>query len=226
VYELVAERLHEQFGELNAGKPLPSERELAETYGVGRSSIREALRMLESRGVIQSKGNGAFVVGERHNLLHHSLGVLIEGDECDPHELFEVRRLLECEAAALAAARADDAHVERLEAAIDDMTAGLHSHDDFIAADIRFHLVIAEATGNRVIVHLMHAIRDQLLQLLGTVYGVPGGPARSIEQHREIAAAIGMHHSERARERMHEHISRVERELDEAAAPVAATQGR
>jgi GntR family transcriptional repressor for pyruvate dehydrogenase complex len=182
--------------------------------------------MLESRGVIASKGNGAFVVARPRTPLNHSLGLLIEADDGDARELFEVRRLLECEAAALAAVRRTKTQVAQLEASIDEMADALESHDDYIGADIKFHLTIAEATGNRVIVHLMDAIRDQLLELLGTVYAVPGGPARSIEQHREIASAIGMHQPERARELMHEHISRVERELDELQAEVAAKGGR
>jgi GntR family transcriptional repressor for pyruvate dehydrogenase complex len=224
VYELVAERLAGQIsgGELAAGAPLPSERELAETYVVGRSSVREALRMLESRGLIESSGNGSFVVGRPRSPLEHSLGLLVAAEEGSARELFEVRRLLECEAAALAAVRRTSAQVRRLETATDEMSAAIEDHDSYVAADIRFHLVIAQATGNRVIVHLMHAIRDQLIDLLGTVFHVPGGPQRSIEQHRQITSAISMHQPERARELMHEHINRVERELDESAAAAAA----
>jgi GntR family transcriptional repressor for pyruvate dehydrogenase complex len=226
VYELVSERLAAQLRELEAGDQLPAERELAERFAVGRSSVREALRMLESRGLIESRGNGTFVVGTPRSPLNQSLGLLVATEQGSARELFEVRRLLECEAVALAAVRRTNDQLERLEAATADMAAALGAHDDYIAADIRYHLVIAEATGNRVIVHLMHAIRDQLLELLGTVYAVPGGPARSIEQHREITSAIGTHQPERARELMHDHISRVERELDELQAEVAAKGGR
>jgi GntR family transcriptional repressor for pyruvate dehydrogenase complex len=223
VYELVAERLGEQIGAgLAVGAPLPPERELAETYAVGRSSVREALRMLESRGLIESRGNGTFVAASPGSPLGRSLGLLIASDQGGARELFEVRRVLECEAAALAAVRRTNEQLKRLEQAIDEMEAALDSHDDYIAADIGFHLVIAQATGNRVIVHLMHAIRDQLLDLFGTVFHVPGGPQRSVDQHRQIASAISMHQPERARQLMHEHISRVERELDESAAAGAA----
>ena len=218
VYELVTESLADRIasGELAAGEPLPSERELAEAHAVGRSSVREALRMLESRGLIESRGAGSFVVSRSRGPLNHSLALLVAADHANARELFEVRRVLECEAASLAAVRRTNEQITRLEEATAQMEAALDSHDDYIAADIRYHLVIAEATGNRVIVHLMHAIRDQLLELLGTVFGIPGGPQRSIEQHREITSAISMHQPERARALMHDHISRVERELDEA----------
>lgn len=210
-------------GGLQVGDALPPERELTQTYGVGRSSVREALRTLESRGLIQSRGNGAFVVADVRNPLKKSLGLLLAAEEADLHDLFEVRRMLEGEAAALASMQRTDEHLERLDQAIDDMEAGLDSHDDYIAADLDFHLTIAEATGNRVIVHLMHAIRDQLQHALGTVYHIPGSPQRSLEQHRGITDAVARRLHDEARERMREHIARVETEITTTAAPTRAS---
>lgn len=218
VYDLVAERLMTRFGaDLPVGSPLPSERELSEDFGVGRSSVREALRMLESRGLIESRGNGAFVVASWRNPLNHSLAILLAAEEGTPRELFELRRILECEAAALAAVRRSDEHVALLEASNHEMSQELTSDSRYITADINFHVAIADATGNRMILHLMHAIREQLRTVLGTVFNVPGGPERSVEQHRQIAAAITLQQPDRARDLMNEHITRVERELYEAA---------
>src|ERR687885_541260 len=109
-YEIVAERLLGLISsrQLGPGDALPSERELVELYRVGRSSIREALRMLESKGVIRSGGNGSFAVAEFANTLNNSLDFLLSVDEADYGELFEVRRILEGEAAALAASRRGD----------------------------------------------------------------------------------------------------------------------
>src|SRR5919199_2980010 len=87
VYELVAERLIARLGDgLAPGAPLPPERELMQQYAVGRSSVREALRMLESRGLIESRGNGAFVVSHLKNSLNKSLGLLLSTDEADMRE--------------------------------------------------------------------------------------------------------------------------------------------
>lgn len=218
VYELVTESLAGRIarGDLAAGEQLPSERDLADAHAVGRSSVREALRMLESRGLIESRGAGSFVVTRSRGPLNHSLALLVAADQGSAHELFEVRRLLECEAAGLAAERRTDDDLVRLDAALAEMEAALDSHDDYVDADLRYHLVIAEATGNRVIVHLMHAIRDQLLQLLGSVFYIEGGPQRSIAQHRAVTAAIVAGDAQGARRCMHDHITRVERELDEA----------
>src|SRR5437868_14187004 len=104
-YELLAQRLLGLIasGEIAGDQPLPSERELAERYGVGRSSIREALRMLESRGLIQSRGSGTFEVAAWRNPFQEPLSAVVAGEDLDRTQLFEVRRMIEAEAAALAA---------------------------------------------------------------------------------------------------------------------------
>ena len=191
-YELVAERLTEEISSrvLEPGDLLPPERELVAAFGVGRSSVREALRMLESRGLIKSNGAGTFKVARLSNPLNHSLNLLLEAEETDVAELFEVRRLLEGECAALAAARRTRAHLDRMAAAVDAMEAGLGAEQTFIDADLRFHMTVAEASRNRVATHLMHAIRGLLQRALSSVYHVPGSPERAIGMHRLILEAI------------------------------------
>ena len=146
-YELVAERLIEQIGQrrLKPGDVLPPERELVRAYRVGRSSVREALRMLESKGLISSNGNGTFSVARLSNPLNESLDLLVTLEEGSYAELFEVRRFVEGEAAALAASRRTKAQLGRLEDEITAMEDGLSSEERFIDADLRFHLTVAEA---------------------------------------------------------------------------------
>lgn len=214
VYEQVSERLSAQIGtSLQPGDTLPSERELAERYRVGRSSVREALRMLESRGLIESRGSGAFVIAPWRNPFQEPLSLVVSGEDVDRTQLFEVRRMLEAEAAALASARRSVGDLELLHEATDEMERSLDSPDDFVAADIRFHLVLAEATGNRLLLHLMQAIRERLTEMFGTVYRFPGGPERSIAQHRLITQAVEAEDGARARQQMTAHITRVEQEL-------------
>jgi GntR family transcriptional repressor for pyruvate dehydrogenase complex len=210
VYELVAERLIARIGDgPGAGEPLPPERELMQQYAVGRSSVREALRMLESRGLIESRGNGTFVVAEPRNPFADGLGMLLADGTTDLQQLFEVRRLLESEIAGLAAERRADEHLARLQASIDAMDGGLDREETYIAADIDFHLILADATGNRFVVQLMHAIRDQLRAAFGTIFQVPGSPATSVAEHRELAAAVAARDGEVARALMTRHIDRV-----------------
>jgi GntR family transcriptional regulator, transcriptional repressor for pyruvate dehydrogenase complex len=216
VYEQVSERLEAQLGTtLKAGTALPPERELAERYGVGRSSVREALRMLESRGLIESRGSGTFVVAAWRNPFQEPLSIVVAGEDVDRAQLFEVRRLLEAEAAALAAKRRTIDQLNLMHETTDDMEIELDSAERFIAADIRYHLAIAEATGNRLLLRLMQAIRESLTEMFGTVFRFPGGPERSVAQHRLINEAIEAEDAERARQLMTEHILRVEQELAE-----------
>ena len=143
VYEQVSERLEAQLGTtLKAGDALPPERELAERYGVGRSSVREALRMLESRGLIESRGRGTFVVAAWRNPFQEPLLVVVAGEQVDRAQLFEVRRLLEAEAAALAAARRTVDQLNQMHDATDDMESELDNAERFIAADIRDHVTL------------------------------------------------------------------------------------
>jgi DNA-binding FadR family transcriptional regulator len=214
-YELVAERLTAEISSraLDVGDLLPPERELVASFGVGRSSVREALRMLESRGLIVGRGNGAFAVAPLRNPLNHSLNLLLETDETDVVELFEVRRILEGEAAALAASRRTDADLEGMGEAVEAMEHGLGSEAAFIEADLRFHLIVADATRNRVATHLMHAIRDLLQRSLSSAYHVQGSPERAVAMHRRIVDAIAASDPAAARALMLEHVSGVEQDI-------------
>jgi GntR family transcriptional regulator, transcriptional repressor for pyruvate dehydrogenase complex len=216
-YELIADQLLGEIGtRLHPGDTFPTERELTESFKVGRSSVREGLRMLESRGVIRSVGNGTFVVAELRSPLNRSLALLLSLEEGNLRELYELRRMLEGEAAALAAARRSDEDLASMAAAVEDMAQGLDDRDAYASADVRFHVAVAAATGNRVALHAMHAIRELLERALEQVYGIPGSASRSLEQHREILDAIRAGDAEEARGRMRRHLTRVEQEIHDA----------
>lgn len=214
-YELVASSVLADISSrrLRPGDTLPPERELVQSYGVGRSSVREALRILESKGLIESAGNGTFAVAAMTNLLDRSLDLLVAVEEADYGELFEVRRILEGEAAALAASRRSKRQLEQMDSATAAMEDGLGSEEDFITADLQFHLIVAEATRNRVIQHLMNAIRSLLQRSLASSYHISGSPERAIEMHRLILEAIEAQRPEEARQRMQEHVARVQRDI-------------
>jgi len=223
VYEQIAEQLLAQIGSgrLRPGDSLPPERELTESFGVGRSSIREALRMLESQGVITGNG-GSFAVADVANPLNSSIRLLFALDErTGMHDLFELRRILDCEAAALAAQRHRDQHVREMDAAIAEMDASLGADgrgDRFIDADLRFHIAVAEATGNRLLVHSMQAVRDVVRRALTTVFVIPRSPERAVVEHRGIRAAIAAGDPTRARQEMFDHLVRVETDVEKGSA--------
>ena len=218
MYEQVAEQLLGQIGarRLKPGDVLPPERELTESFGVGRSSIREALRMLESQGVISAVNGGSFVVADAANPLNSSLRLMFTLDEqTGMHDLFELRRILEVEAAALAAVRHSAGHLKEMDAAIEEMEASLADSggDRFIEADLRFHLAVAEATGNRLVLHSMQAVRDVIRRALLTVYSIPQSPESAVVEHRAVRAAIASGEPSRARHEMSNHLVRVESDV-------------
>jgi GntR family transcriptional repressor for pyruvate dehydrogenase complex len=224
VYEQIAEQLLGQIGSrrLKPGDALPPERELTESFGVGRSSIREALRMLESQGVITAANGGAFVVADPAGPLNSSLRLLFTLDEqAGMHDLYELRRILECEAAALAAERRNDDHLADMDAAVAEMEAALAEGgrgDHFIDADLRFHLAVAEATGNRLVLHSMQAVRDVVRRALLTAMLIPSSPESAVVEHRAVRAAIADRDAERARQEMRAHLARVEHDVEKGAA--------
>lgn len=217
-YELVADRLVAAIGEgsLRPGDPIPTERELMEGFRVGRSSVREALRMLESQGVIRVSG-GSFVVAEAMNPLNSSLRLMVALDErTGLADLFELRLILECEAASLAAKRRTQADLAEMDAAIAEMeeSLGLADGERFIDADLRFHLAVAAATENRLVLHSMHAVRDLLRRALMTVYTIPKSPDRAVVEHRAIREEIEAGDRGQARRAMNQHLTRVEHDVN------------
>jgi GntR family transcriptional repressor for pyruvate dehydrogenase complex len=216
VYELVAQRLVDDISarRLKPGDPIPAERQLTETLSVGRSSIREALRMLQSRGLIASAGHGTFVVAEYGNPLNASLALLMELGDGDLRQLFEVRKVLEVEMAGLAAARRSDEDIEKMQRAIEAMDEGLASAERYIAGDLEFHQSVVAATGNRIARSMMHAIRDVMRRALLSIYQIPGSPERSMQEHRQILEAVIAGRPDEARALMRDHLVRVEGEID------------
>lgn len=221
MYELVADRLVDDITarRLKPGDPIPAERQLAETLAVGRSSIREALRMLESRGLIASAGHGTFIVAEYGNPLNASLALLVEMGDGDLHQLFEVRKVLEVEMAGLAAERRTDEDVQRMRAAIAAMDTGIGSAERYITGDLEFHQAVVAATGNRIARSMMYAIRDVMRRALLSIYQIPGSPERSMEQHHQILEAVVAGRPDDARARMREHLLRVEGEIESFRPP-------
>lgn len=171
--------------------------------------------MLQSKGLIEPVGNGSFVVAGYANPLNSSLQLLLSLDQASMHDLYELRRILECEAAALAAERRTDVHLALMDDAIGEMADALEKsgRDAYIDGDLRFHLAIAEASRNGLILHAMTAVRDAARRTLTSVFLIPGGPERSLEQHRAIWAAIAGGDAEQARDEMREHLVRVEADV-------------
>jgi len=211
-------------GKLKGGDRLPPERDLAEKFVVSRTSVREALRALESLGLVEIRpGEGTFVRQVSIDALIEPLALLMVSQREAIGELFEARRLLEPSLAALAAMRATPDEIQEMERILDEQGKEVASGRTGLAQDAQFHAAIGTAAHNRAITRIAHGIMDLLTQSREDSLNTPGRPTRSHEDHRRILAAIGRRDADGARAAMLEHIGAVEGLV---VRPGTATPGR
>jgi len=201
-------------GKLKSGDQLPPERELAEKFMVSRTSVREALRALESLGLIEIRpGEGTFVKEVSIEALIEPLALVILTQKQVAAELFEARRLLEPPIAGLAARRASREEVQELERILDEQATEVAAGRTGLAQDAAFHTAIAHSTRNRAITRLVTALMDLLTQSREESLHTPGRPERSHADHRRILQAIQARDEAEARRAMLDHLVAVERLL-------------
>ncbi|MGH7574213.1 MAG: FadR/GntR family transcriptional regulator [Longimicrobiales bacterium] len=193
-------------GALAPGDRLPSERELAERVGVSRSSLRQALKVLEMMGVISQRvGSGTRLNPAAASILAEPLEFLILLDGITFHELMEARLIVEPELAARAAERATSADLEALERAIAAMAESAEDPDRFVTSDLEFHQAVYAASGNRVCAMLFTVVH-QSLEALVRLTSSRVDPSHTMRFHRRILTAIRQRDAEGARRRMREHL--------------------
>jgi GntR family transcriptional repressor for pyruvate dehydrogenase complex len=214
-------------GRLKGGDRLPPERDLAEKFVVSRTSVREALRALESLGLVEIRpGEGTFVRQVSIESLVEPLALLMVSQREAIGELFEARRLLEPSLAALAATRATPEEIQEMERILEEQAKEIANGRTGLAQDAQFHAAIGAAAHNRAITRIAHAIMDLLTQSREESLNIPGRPTRSHEDHRRVLAAIGRRDADGARKAMLEHIEAVEALVVPADATGASRRGR
>ncbi|MGW7070432.1 FadR/GntR family transcriptional regulator [Streptomyces sp. NPDC054855] len=202
-YQRVAEQIEERIlsGDLPPGARLPAERELVNRFGVGRSTVREALRVLQSAGLIRSRPGdplGAEVLGVSPDNLSQALGRLTRSSVATLGELVQFRMVLDAESNRLAARLHDEEDLARMREQITRMAAlsrgGPASLRAFSEADALFHRAIAEASGNSLLGLCARAVHEAVVEVIEKkIAGVADTTAwmeRSIAHHREVLAAI------------------------------------
>lgn len=206
-----------QDGRYRAGDRLPTERELAEQLGVGRTSVREGLRFLEKLGVLEIRqGMGTVVrslsLGE---VFEHLVPVqtIIELPDRDVRDIMHVRRVLEAESAQLAAQHATDRQLGRLEELLHGMAASLEKPRDYLEMDLEFHVVVAEAASNPVLAQLVNLIRDIYTRYFEIVLRDPEMNKTSLGFHRQLYTALRDHDADAARQHILAHLSQAERDV-------------
>jgi GntR family transcriptional repressor for pyruvate dehydrogenase complex len=219
VFELVAEQIERRIldGELRSGDRLPTERELAEQFHVSRTGVREAMKILAQKGLVDMRpGRGTIVIDGAREAMQNSIGLVMKlklGEVGGSDKLVEVREILETEIAALAAARATDKEVAAMREAIQVMDESLNNADAFIEADNRFHEALAQATQNTLILILVNSIVPLLSEQRKQIFETEGGPQRGQFHHKRILESILQHDPEAAREAMRAHLRQVREDV-------------
>ena len=218
---IYASRLYEQIieqirtlvveGTLQPGDKLPPERELAEQFCVSRTAVREAVKSLREKGLVEIQpGRGTFITNSTTEVMRDSLDFIFKvGLINGVAHLNEVRTLLEPGIAALAAERISETELQTLEQAVEAMDAAMHDADIFAEADLEFHLTLARASQNPLIPILIDPIVDQLREHRKRIFLVAGGPQRGQYHHRRILAAVQKRDPAAAREAMCDHMQQV-----------------
>jgi GntR family transcriptional repressor for pyruvate dehydrogenase complex len=199
-------------GKLKSGDRLPPERDLAERFRVSRASVREALRALESTGLIEIRlGEGTFVREISVDALIEPLALVILTQREAVGELFEARRLLEPPIAALAARRSTREEIQEMERVLEEQGKEVAAGGTGLAQDAAFHAAIASSTQNRAITRIVHAVVDLLSQSREESLQTPGRATRSHQDHRQILETIRGRRPDAARRAMLNHLVAVEK---------------
>ena len=213
LYEQIVEQIEQsvQKGDLKPGDQLPAERELAEQFGVSRTAVREAVKALREKGLVEAyPGKGTFITSGSSNPMRQSLDRMMRSAQVDAtSSLVEVREILEPEIAALAAVRATEENLNSLREAMAVMDAAKRDPDAYIEADLDFHLELAEAAANPLILSLIDSIVGVLREQRMRIFEVDGGPDRGQYHHKKIFEAVEHQDAPGAREAMRAHLRQV-----------------
>jgi len=213
LYEQIVQQVEDSIhkGALKPGDQLPPERELAQQFGVSRTAVREAVKALHEKGLVEAyPGRGTFITDGTSYSMRQSLDRMVKVGQAEGSAfLAEVRAILEPEIAALAATRADAEDVSSMREQVAVMDGACKDPDAFIEADLDFHLALAEAAANPIILSLIDSIVGLLREQRMGIFQVEGGPERGQHHHKKILKAIELRDPTGAREAMKAHLVQV-----------------
>lgn len=220
IYEQIVEQIGQLVadGQLKPGDRLPSERALVERFQVSRASIREAISSLEMMGLIEVRsGEGTYIRQVNMDSVVAPLAWMLFIEKDSDRELYEARKILEVQAAGLAAARAEEDELLEMFEALEIMRLDLDNNRLGEEADLRFHYAIAKATHNKILFRLMNTISDTMQKALQTsrskLYEEKSSPERLYKEHYAIYEAIKEHNAANAQQSMLDHLVGVEKQL-------------
>ncbi len=216
LYEQIVAQIQDRIvqGELQSGDKLPSERELTEQFGVSRTAVREAVKVLHEKGLVEIRpGSGTFVASVADSttgVVRDSLGLMMETrlDKGLLH-LMQVRSILEPEIAAIAAAMVTEDDLPPMKRKVEIMDVAIDDADTFIEADLAFHLALARATQNPLFPILIDPIIDLLREQRRRMILNRKNAVRGQIYHKQILAAMIKRDPDAARKAMTAHMEQV-----------------
>jgi GntR family transcriptional repressor for pyruvate dehydrogenase complex len=212
VVELIIERV--RTGDLKVGQKLPPERVLAEEMGVSRTSLREALRAIQSMGYIRSvAGGGNYVNSISLEHVLSPLSAMVAQDKQLAFDIIDVRLHLEVHMAALAAKNATQTQISGIYNTILAMQSEVESGGNGLDGDNQFHLEIARASQNKAFAIILELLHELLAKSRKATLDIPGQPRKSIADHIAIFEAIRAGDEKLAAEKMSEHLIKAEQNL-------------
>jgi len=213
LYEQIVQQIEESIlkGTLKPGDQLPAERELAQRFGVSRTAVREAVKALREKGLVEAySGRGTFITNGTSQAIRQSLDLMMKiGQQDGLIHLAELRAILEPEIAALAATRVEEQHIAAMREAFSVMDRAREDPVAYIEADLDFHLALAEAAANPLILSLIDSIVGLLREQRIRIFYVEGGPERGQYHHKRILDAIEQHDAGKSRAAMQAHLLQV-----------------
>lgn len=194
-------------GVWSEGEKIPAERDLCQQLGVGRASLREALKALEIMGMIETRlGDGTYVCERSQFFSRPLLWAIVSGSEADVSELVEARILIEVELSGMAAERASAEQIEHLAELLDRMMKVKRAPPEFVQADVDFHLALARAASNKILLNALQLIRNLLQRWILTAVTTKGVADKACNQHKRLLNALKMRDAAAARKEMRKHL--------------------
>lgn len=222
LYEQIVQQIEDSIlkGTLKPGDQLPAERELAQNFGVSRTAVREAVKALREKGLVEAySGRGTFITNGTSNAIRQSLDLMIRiGQHEGSTHLAELRQILEPEIAGLAAMRIEEQLLVTMRETVATMDRSLHDPGAYIEADLDFHLALAEAAANPLVLSLLDSIVGLLREQRMKIFQKDGGPERGQFHHKRILAAIEARDPEKARAAMRDHLDQVKNDSKSSSA--------
>lgn len=214
LYESAIEQIMDlvKRSELKPGDKLPPERKLAKKLSISRGSLREAFRVLESKGLIKSKpGGGRYIREIRKNGHNSTENIILSLKKSSILELLEAREMFEVKIAKIAAQRATPEDIKLIEMVLNKMNQKEELKDEKkTESDTEFHLAIASTSHNFVFVNIIKLHLDLLKETREKTWQIPGRREEQREEHQAIFQAIKEHNSKKAGEAMLTHLKNVE----------------